>query len=330
MANVADKLINLLKKKNKRVLITTGGNELRTRCPYCGDSRKNSSSAHMYISLNPPYMYHCFRCETSGCLNAKVLRDFDIDDSSLHIEILEASKNSKYKASKKQKKSINFNLHKYDINTAKYNLKYFTNRYNLNYDENDIDLLIDKYKIILDPMTFLSINKIDTKKIIFDFQNSIGFLSFDQNYAIFRLTHNNSKMRYINIPLIGQESDSKIYAISTNIDIMAPKVKFIMTEGIFDIIGVYEHFYKDKSANCIFIASCGKSYRTAIDSFVRLGFLDFDLIIYSDSDVKLDFYKDIKDNSVYLQNKPITIYYNDTTKDFGVPKDNIHLRKAVI
>lgn len=330
MADLGTKIINLLKQKGKKVLITTSGRELRTRCPYCGDSRKNSSSAHMYISLNPPYMYHCFRCETSGRLNSKSLRDFEIDDSGLNVELLEASKNISKHASKKSKVSKNFNLFKYDRAVAINNLQYLSNRYDIDYDINNINELIDKYKIIIDPMTFLSINKINTDNIIFDFSNAIGFLSFDKNYAIFRLTHNNSKMRYINIPLLGAESDSKVYAISSYIDILAPKVTFVMTEGIFDIIGVYEHFYKNANTNYIFIASCGKSYRTAIDSFVRMGFLNFDLVIYSDADVKLDFYKDIKKNSIYLQNKQITIYYNENSKDFGVPKNQILLRKAVI
>lgn len=43
----------------------TNRSEIRVRCPYCGDSVKNPMDAHFYISMTPPFMYHCFKCEES-------------------------------------------------------------------------------------------------------------------------------------------------------------------------------------------------------------------------------------------------------------------------
>ena len=37
------------------------------------------------------------------------------------------------------------------------------------------------------------------------------------------------------------------------------RTKLVITEGIFDIIGVYTHFYKENNdKNIIFAAACGK------------------------------------------------------------------------
>ena len=245
--NIPEKLINLLKEKGKRVLLPSNGLELRTRCPYCGDSRKNSSSAHMYISLEPPFLFNCFRCETSGRLTPKVLRDFDIDDSTFHVDIIECNKKYKNKSSKTVKGKANFKINIYHKELAENSIKYLNKRYNTNYTLNDADFLTETYRVILDPITFLYQNKIQIEENNpFNFVESIGFLSFDKTYAIFRNINPNTsnKMRYQNIPLLGRNSNSKMYAISTDIDLAEEKVNFIMTEGIFDIIGVYEHFYK--------------------------------------------------------------------------------------
>lgn len=331
---IAEKLVKELRSKNKKVLLPSSGTELRTRCPYCGDSRKNSTSAHMYVSLLPPFMFHCFRCETSGVLNSKVLNDFDLNDPTLQLDILESNKNYRTKAGRKTRVSSNIKNNICDYSAAKRGIEYLNARFGGKYTFKDIEYLKNTYKVILDPLTFLKENNVKTDKLIFNFNESIGFISQDKTYAIFRnISKQPSKMRYINVPLLGIDSVSKMYILGNKINVLNEKSHFILTEGIFDIIGVYEQFYKNNTnneENYIFVASCGKSYRSSIDTLIRLGFLDFDVTIYSDNDVDLTFYKDLKYNSSYLKTQNITIYYNKLSKDFGNPVTGIELRKAVV
>ena len=195
--NIPEKLIFLLKEKGKRVLLPSNGMELRTRCPYCGDSRKNSTSAHMYISLEPPFLFNCFRCETSGKLTPKVLRDFDIDDSSFHVDIIETNKKYRGKLGKSIKSHGNLKLNIYHKELAENNIKYFNQRYNTNYTMNNANFLMETYKVILDPINFLYQNKIKIDDDNpFNFAESIGFISFDKTYAIFRNIHTNALDSY--------------------------------------------------------------------------------------------------------------------------------------
>lgn len=329
---IREKLIKELRKNNKTVILPTSGTELRTRCPYCGDSRKNATSAHMYISMNPPFMYHCFRCDSSGVLNASVLEDFKIHDSTLQVDILTANKNHRpIKGNKTYKpKELKYKIK--NFMAAAQNLAYFNNRFNTNYTLKDRDI-IKKYKIILDPLAFFEENKINTLPPNFDYAQAIGFVSRDGTFAIFRSINPNEKKRYINVPLYKEESNSKLYTIGTDVDVLKPKSHIILAEGIFDIIGVYETFYKNKTEdddNYIFVAACGKSYRSAIDTIVKLGFLDFDITIYSDQDVNIDFYKDLKFNSIYFKQQIITIYYNTASKDFGDVTKGTSVRKVML
>ena len=123
------------------------------------------------------------------------------------------------------------------------------------------------------------------------------------------------------------------------IDIMQPVVNLVITEGIFDIIGVYTHFYKNTQyeKNTIFAAACGKSYNAVILNYIRLGFLNLNISIYSDGDVDVNFYRELKDSNPYLKGSNITIFYNDLYdpstgygKDYGVKKEDIKLRKVII
>jgi hypothetical protein len=61
-----------------------------------------------------------------------------------------------------------------------------------------------------------------------------------------------------------------------------------------------------------------------------MGFLNLAVTIYSDADVDVQFFRDLKADSPYLKNIPITIFYNTVEKDFGIPKDRIALRRVVV
>lgn len=321
---------------------TTNKKELRVRCPYCGDSRKDLSSAHLYIEMQPPFRFHCFKCETSGVLNNQTLRDLEIYDTSLNSSLITANKSYKEKQGIQRihigKRKMVVNLPTGSANAIN-NTLYFNRRFNTNLSE---EYIVAKFRTVVDSKEFFQKNNIYVPTGYYDFDNSIGFISSDNSHIVFRDTSGMQKRRYYNFNMnpTGEESiDSKIYNIASCVNVMSEKINLVITEGIFDIIGVYLHFYKDtpQEANTIFTAACGKGFNAVILHYIRSGFLDLDITIYSDADVDLGFYRDLKNNSEYLKNSKITIYYNSlynkTTgfgKDFGVPKDQIQLRKIII
>lgn len=327
---------NAIMQNKKPSYLTTNRKELRVRCPYCGDSSKNLSAAHLYIAMMPPFKFHCFKCETSGVLNQHVLNDLGIYVNDLPLSILNANKVLKKSGGSTPIKFKKQNLKYPELNDGLATQNYFNNRYGVNLSSSYIT---NKFKAILDAEAFFTANNLHINMGQFDFKNSIGFVSSDTSHAVFRDITGLQQKRYSNLNLFQDDAGSKIYNISSDINLTEKKVKLVITEGIFDIIGVYLHFYKDteEEQNTIFAAACGKGYNAVISHFARMGFLDLEVIIYSDGDVDLYKFKEIKKNSIYIKNSKLTIFYNDlydpTTgsgKDFGIPKDCIKLRKVVL
>ena len=328
------KIKSIIASTMKPCYVTTDGKDLRVRCPYCGDSRKNSTSAHMYISLVPPFQFHCFKCESSGVLNATTLKDFKIHNNEAQLNIIEVNKtlkgrNRNIKSTKKKKKLDLYVEYNNQVQSA---INYFNSRYESNYSFNDLEYLTTVYKLILDPIQFFNKNKLKVNlDNFFNYETAIGFLSSDSAYIVFRDISGNSSKRYNNCRISDELEGKKEYSIGTEINMLSNNVNLVITEGIFDIIGVYENFYKNSAGdNYIFAAACGKSYMSIINKYLRMGFLNLNITIYSDADVGINFYQDMKRNSDYLKNIPITIYYNDLEKDFGIPSNRIKIRKVVI
>lgn len=339
MSNI-DEIKRIILSHKKPSFITTNKKEIRIRCPYCGDSKSDPNDAHLYIQMKAPFKFHCFKCETSGTLNAKTLREMEIFDNELLTYII----------NEKKENNLNNNIYYYNykpslknnttnlIGSSDLAYNYFLERFKVNITNNYI---IDKFKCILNPIQFIKDNNIYIdKKIKFDFSKAIGFISSDGSHVIFRNIDKNSQgQRYYNLNINNSDESSKIYNISSNVDIMSKKIKLVITEGIFDIIGVYLHFYKDKvpDDNIIFAAACGKGYSAVINKFIKMGFLNMDIEIYSDGDVEPYFYKNMIKSSPYLKNFKFTVYYNNlydpitkNGKDYGVPKEQIQLRKVLI
>ena len=301
------------------------------RCPYCGDSKKDANHVHFGIQLTPPYYFHCLRCDSGGPLTKRVLNDIGIFDNDLIVSINKANKiiyksnNPNYKSILSKPKKLF--IESYDSNYSKQNLAYFNKRFGTNLD---ISYVTEKFRCLLDPIKFFAKNNITTK---YNYRNYIGFVSSDESYCIFRDTSGKAKIRYNNLKLTpkGIES-SKIYNIKSEIDVMQDKITLVMTEGIFDIIGIYLVKYKDtpEEKNTIFAASCGKGYNSVINHFVRKGFLNLDIVIYSDNDVGRQFFEDLKESNYIIRNKQITVYYNELSKDCGVPAEQIKLRKMIV
>jgi hypothetical protein len=322
-----EQAINLIVDENKPI------KEISIRCPYCGDSRRNPNATHMGINFEKHTMFHCFKCDESGVVNAKFLKDVGIDDKIIkkfvkyrktHIYDSEPSiKEVKFDRGTYDYKFI------YDKNSKQY--KYLSERFKMDFSEDDIK----RFKIILNPTMFLStfsaakIKELDVK---IDLKDYIGFLTQDGNQAVFRAIDKDKNPRFYNLTL--EETDyRKLYVINNDVNIKEKKFKFVLTEGIFDLIGVYMHFYKhdDQLSNTIFVAALGKSFHEPINRLIQSGFLDFEIYLFADSseDIDVKFYEDLFSNP-YIDDIYVANNTKEGEKDFGVSLDRIQFDDFIL
>lgn len=341
-------------KRNVRVCYkTTIGDETRIRCPFCGDSKKDPNATRLYIANKPPFKFICFNCGVSGIVNDKFLNILNGNESSYEIATYlkqkrqEASRQGNFIGSR-SKANLPYFRKKLDFSITRFSdikkLDYLNNRLGTSITIDDVE----KYKIVLNIQDFFNKNGVDINKrftterekrqFIEIREKYIGFLSSDRNIIVFRNTDPNcgDKERFANIRVYLFDEDefesTKTYNIGNKVDIYKPKHKVILTEGIIDIIGVYEHFYKGKvdESDYIFMANCGKSFQTSLEHITSLSLLDNDITIYSDSDVGMKMYNKLKRHSPELAYNNVEVLYNTIGKDFGVRKEQIKLSSKVI
>ena len=334
-------LVNKLKTL-KVWSLTTNKKEISLRCPICGDSYKHANSSHLYIKLDvnegEPHTYYCQRCKAKGIVTADFLKLLKIHDSELNVAIginlKEASKNNNRKVSKRLNKADLIVPNIYNVDKRNLiKLKYINDRLGIKLGFDDLA----KFKIFLNLYDVLDLNEINfltcrqgMEDILND--NFIGFISYDNNYAIMR---NLSKKvlpetRYYNYNIYDNYDNTKrFYIIPTKIDIMSPTIKICIAEGIMDILGVYHHLEKEHN-NTLFIAVCGTGYNLVINEIAKMGFLDMDIKFYSDNDQDLRMFRKIKSEFSFLSNKRCEVIYNTIEKDFGVTADKIKIKKSFI
>lgn len=325
--------------------LVSGGKEVLTRCPRCGDSR-NPRNAHFYIGLgdeNIPPMYHCKKCDEGGVFTFEKLRWFDIYDSNFGLSLNTYIKNFNSKLGNK----INMFTGIYNIKHSRITqdqltfskLKYINDRLGLNLTLEDI---VSK-KIVLNLSDIIMENNItnftrspDVMKTLDD--SFIGFLSYDNGFLNMRnLNPNNDGFlgkRYINYNIFNKIDNSKrYYILPTNVDLLRP-VTIHIAEGPFDILSIYYNLVRNDDNN-IYCSIGGKSYLNCIKFlFENLGLINVSINIYIDSDIKDETMVQLKR---YLEPFQIPIFihrnryivsesrYGDIVyeKDYGVPANRI-------
>lgn len=310
------------------------------RCPICGDSIKHRDKPHCAIWLKPgqPLIYHCWICENSGIVNNAFLKDLHVNDYQVMSAIGKYNKenfgdiklgSAKFITPSKAKDIIIPKLR--DDNVTKRKIDYVRSRLNIEFTPR----ILEFFRCICSLKDFLKLNGIMPnkmyKKVIRIIENDyVGFLTTDKTTIIFRDITSRHKFRYIRYQVFnGFNLSDTFYCIPTQADPMAPSIDLNITEGMFDILGVFFHVNKAVTDNSIYVAVGGSGYKKVLRYFLNKGFLtNLNLNIYSDADKPIDWYRDMLDDyDIWFKN--INIYYNDSSKDFGVPKDKISIRKAV-
>lgn len=332
-----------LKNNVKVCKLNSAKTEIVTRCPYCGDSRKDPYKGHLYIQNQPPYKYFCQRCQSSGVTNRNLLQLLECENFVILNQIQREYEEYSRKVKVKYGSNLSFLSNKKIVfprptHKDKMKVKYLEERLGITITDEDID----RYKIVFSITNFLKENKIDileknknNKQFtsnIYKIENfCVGFLSADKSTIIFRsMDPSKTYYRYNNFTIFPEVDSKKTYVLSNALDLNSKVFDIHITEGIFDIIGVFNHVKnKEMNPNSLYIANAGKSYLVTSNFIKKLSILNADIHIYSDSDVDLDFYKDMLRQEPFYEMNGINIYYNNKGKDFGVCKNEILLSRKI-
>ena len=170
----------------------------------------------------------------------------------------------------------------------------------------------------------------------------VGFLSSGNSHILFRDITEKNKFSWIKYPIDEESSKNKVwYGLSCEIDIFTDdEITINMSEGIMDIIGIRTHLGMNKP-NTMNIAITGQNYNSMILHMIAIGLVggNVTLNIFSDND---KMYSDNNNHAStekfhrrYLEKykplyKNINLYYNMKSKDYGVKKESIALKKIQI
>lgn len=323
--------------------LASAGKEIIMRCRYCGDSKKNLSSKHMYVQLPTgvgPMYYNCYRvnCTAKGVVTWDKLSEWGVnlsDDDIKDIihynkEILKSSSNIQFRD--KEIYLLNNRSYNNQFNEIYNNkIKYINDR--LGTDFTHIDL--KRLKISLNILELLNENNLPILTQEWKL-NAIGekyicFITQDNAYAVCRNTQyeENKKgimnYRYFKYKIFDIIDDNRnsFYIIPSKVNIYYP-IKIYLTEGTFDILSIKYNVVNDDS-NCIYCAVLGAGFIRAIKYFIsNMKFINIEFHIYIDNDMGLNKINEIIELitpyqfNTFIHNN---IYKNE--KDFGVPKNKI-------
>ena len=318
--------------------------QVSVKCPICNEGDRERNHSHCYIGPiegHPPLVYHCWINDCSGVVTPQFLHDLDIFDMELDTLLNRYNRSnttnpvskSKIKEIVKRKKNIEIPEIQ-DMALNEYKLRYMQQRLGVAFSYENLQSL----NVVMDLDQFLQHNGLDInprykkyrKMLAHDY---IGFLSTQRDWLILRDTTNTRELRYVKYSLFNSIDKSEIVFTvpGTRSDVFADDVNLNVCEGTFDALGVFCHVKKYDRTNNIYAACCGSGYVNTIRYFIRLGFIgNLNVHIYSDSDKRLKFYRDI---DIAAKIKPwvksIHIWYNDKSKDYGVPAKYINTHEAL-
>ena len=314
-------------------------------CPVCGENYKpDRRHSHCYVGPiqgHPPIVYHCWINECSGVVTPSFLHDLNIFDPDLDMILNNYNRssdnkfyytNSKINDPGKPRKVELPDVKDTELN--QYKLYYMKQRLGVDFSYDNLKGL----KVIFSLNDLLKYNGIPANPKYSKFQKKldqdyIGFLSTLNDWVILRNTKPNNNMRYIKYSLFGQIDTSNIvYTLpGTQADLFSDYVELNICEGTFDAIGVFCHVKKYNRINSIYAACCGSGYINPIRYFIRMGFIgNLHVNIYSDKDKDMEFYRT---QGIYEKIEPwvegIDIFYNERSKDYGVPRSEISVMRAI-
>ena len=324
--------------------------EFRTRCPYCGDSQKNLNTGHMYIKINVednfPIVWNCFKCNEHGILTAETLALLEIDNVDLRSEVTSLNRTSDKVSAFRFLNNVKTIFFDYEIPKITRGKKTEYSEKRLGHSINDEDLR--KMKIITSFREFLIHNKVkellcDTAMAFRIEDHYVGFLSYGNSHILFRDITGKENYRWIKYPITQESKEGRLfYSIESSVDLFTDeKIIINLAEGPMDILSAYSNLGYDKE-NIMNIAVCGKQYVSMINYLTSIGFVgdNICLNIFADNDkefnknknnvpMTINLFKNMLKKYKHLYGE-VNIYYNEKSKDIGVPISEIIINKTKI
>lgn len=337
--NTRDYKIKLIEALKARDVFTDQPSkiQIRTRCPFCGDSQKDFRTGHLYLRINPEddalIVYNCFKCPAHGFLKPDDLDVLGISDTNLKEGLSSLNgKASKYSSNSREDKHFDYNI---PTNYDARKLFYVENRLGLHFDDRELRRL----KVITSLKDFIRLNDIEgitCQPAMANLveQDYVGFLSSNNSYILFRDITEKHKISWYKYPITNESRGQQVlYSVKSSANLYTEDTITInLSEGVMDCISIRHNIYSKSNDNILNFAVCGKFYSSVIRYLIGLGFVGSNIIIniFSDNDhtwdTSLKYYqKELKDFSFLVGE--INIYYNTLYKDCGVPKSQISLQK---
>lgn len=338
----------VFRERLKRLLMSlpdakleSGGKAVMLRCRYCGDSKRNKSSRHMYVYLpngNNPIFHICYRanCAVKGIVTWQKLVEWGVNLSEEDIKDLVNYNKEIFRNGN----DMNFNCEDINILTNTYinnnfnqmydyKIQYINNRLGTNFTHQDLKNL----KISLNLSELLIENElpinIEDWKLRALSEKYICFITQDNSYAVCRNTmykeNEKSPMnyRYFKYNIFNRNSNSKpFYIIPTTVDIYK-KIRIYLSEGTFDILSVKYNVVNDP--NGIYCAVLGGGFINAIKYFIcEMKLIDLEFHLYLDNDMSSNkIFEMLELLRPYQYNVFVHTNRFQGEKDFGVPRDRI-------
>lgn len=312
--------------------------EIRTRCPYCGDSQKDFRTGHLYININAndnhPIVYNCFKCPAHGVLKYDDLELLGIEGDDFKSGIHGLNQSASYKSYEVKEQYFDFKLpDTYDT----HKIEYIQNRLGRVFTKDELRDM----RVITSLKHFLLLNNIKSitckpYMVRLMEEKYIGFLSNNNSHILFRDVTDSQDIRWFKYRILQESAGQKVfYSMKSSVDLYTSQnITINLSEGVMDCLSIAYNL-NNINDNILNIAVCGKFYTKIIERLIYMGFIGDNIIInvYSDNDHTTDtsfqFYKRVFKRYRYLV-KEINVYYNLLYKDCGVTKDKIKLQKYSI
>lgn len=313
---------------------------LLVRCPFCGDSSKDTRHAHFCVFLDLQKLsvpgFDCKRCGAHGAITKQILGMFELDSDDADLDVLfkkskiEYGKNAVCYGFKENK--VIAKIPEFPLNNKASNdkIKYIEERLGIKITREKIQ----KYRLVLNPIDFLKFNKVKTLT-----RKEYWFEEYDRNYLCVLTTNceflngrniyepTKYHKRYENYDIFGiTDNTKKYYFIHNEVDYIKD-VELVLAEGYMDIISVFENEFNCNDEQRIFGAGLGLSYESLVRFLIKKGILFINnIIIYADKTEPLLKYKQLKESIKDVFYGDVEVRYNMLSKDCGVPKDKIKIK----
>ena len=331
---------------------TSGGRESVVRCPYCGDS-DNKRHGHLYVQRVPPGLWHCFKCSSSGRVNASFLSDLGADEET-SAGAAAAVRRSGSSLRRHEPPALGsgmvvpgtwggvrvpnegFKLPPFDRSRNPAGADYLETRMQTALSAD----VAKRLRIVLNLGDFLDLNSggiksppVSSEAVERLSKRSVGFLQANHHRMTFRSVDPSDRMRHFVLALVRSDvrAPHGFWAAESSVDPAALPLRLHLAEGVFDVIGAMRIAGALKADAGVpgdeaWVAAGGKRFAHAVKAFMLLGFLHLDVRVYADKDVSDDELRDMlwRDRMIDGACPSITVVRNAESwsgrgdaKDFG-------------